>query len=189
MADDKMNWVDEQEKKNTEERSKDYFNIIEGANRFVLLTHCAPLAQVYNPTTKKYKAAVEGDTNVSIKGVCWVWQDEVIKQAKLPYVVVKQLRSLGQDPDWEFTIPFPHVFTLNAKGAGSKEVEYSLTPSPKKVEIPQDIIDELRKKPTPEEIVEKIKGRVSQGNTEQVQTENKAPDYPEEELNPEDIPF
>jgi len=181
---DSWKWVDEQEARIDSERSKDYFNIVEGQNRFVLLSHCAPLAQVYNAATKKYRPAEEGDTNVSIKGLCWVWQDGVIKQAKLPYVVVKQIRALGENPDWDFNIPFTHVLTLNAKGAGTKEVEYSLTPSPKSIEIPREIVDELSKKATPEEVVEKIKGK-----SPQTDISEPAPDYPEEDLLAEDIPF
>ena len=185
---DKFKWVEEQEKKNEENRGKDYFNIQEGANKFVLLSHCAPLAQVYDPATKKYRVAEEGDANVSIKGMCWVLQDGIIKSAKLPYTVVKQIRGLQQDSEWDFQIPFPHVLTLTAKNAGTKEVEYTLTPSPKQYEIPATVLDELAKKPTPEEIVEKIKGKVSQGN-EETTPETKPSDYPESELNPEDIPF
>lgn len=180
-----FDWVDKHEEKIQEERSKDYFTVVEGANRFVLLSHCAPLPQVFVPSTGKYRIAEEGDKGVSIKGVCWILQDDVIKQAKLPYVIVKQIRALADDPEWDFQIPFPHVLTLNAKNAGTKEVEYTLNPSPRKVEIPTAILDELKKKPTPEEIIEKIKGKVSQGNP----TEQTAPDYPDEELNPEDIPF
>lgn len=184
---DNFDWVDKEEERIKDEKGKDYFDIEEGANRFVLLTHFAPLRQVFEGG--KYRAAVEGDTNVSIKGVCWVWQDGVVKQAKMPYTVVKGIRALRDDPDWDFKFPFPHVLTLNAVGAGTKEVKYSLTPSPKKQEIPQNILDELAKKKTPEEIVEIIKGnKVSQRNEEYTRDAGEIK-YPEEEINPEDIPF
>ncbi len=187
MSNSDWSWVDEQEKKAQEERSKDYFNIVEGDSRFVLLSHFAQLPQVYEVGSGKYRIAVEGDTGVSIKGVCWVYQDGAIKLARMPYdAVVKKVRSLAENPDWDFQFPFPHVFNLNAKGAGTKEVEYSLTPSPKKVEIPQAILDELVNKPTPEEMVEKIKGiKVSQGND--VPQANSAPEYPD--MEPGDIPW
>lgn len=159
MADNNgWDWVDEREKEIEEEREKGYFDIVEGEQEFFLLSHCAPLAQVYEPSTKKYRAAEEGDKNVSIKGVCWVLQDGVIKQAKLPYTVVKSLRALQQNQDWEFTVPFPHKLTLKAVGAKTKEVEYTLTASPKKSAIPANILKELNDKPAPEDIVEKIKG-------------------------------
>lgn len=154
---DKMNWIDEVEAKN--EKNSMYFTVKEGENKFVLLSHCAPLSQVWDNTAKRYRVAGDDDQNISIRGVCWVLQDDAIKQAKLPYVVVKQIRALNDEPDWDFQIPFPHMFTLKAKGAGTKEVEYSLTPSPKKIEIPQIVLDELAKKPSPEEVVELIKSK------------------------------
>ena len=181
MTDNKMGWVDQQEERIAEERSKGYFNIEEGAQTFVLLTHCAPLAQVYDKSANKYRPAVEGDKNVSIKGVCWVLQDDAIKQAKLPYTVVKAIKGLSDNPDWEFVLPFPHTLTLSAKNAGTKEVEYSLTPSPKKIEIPKEVLDELAKKPTPEDIIEKIKGAKDE--------EQKTDEPVQEGIDPKDIPF
>lgn len=189
---DEWGWIDNQEKKRDEERSKEYFNIVEGANRFVLLSHTAPLAQVW--AGNKYRPAEEGDDpkTISIKGVCWVYQEGQVKQAKLPYKIVKEIRALQQNPDWEFKLPFPHVFTLTAVGAGESTVKYSINASPKQVPIPPEILEELKKKPTPEEMVEIIKGgKVSQGNTTEDTREvpPPAPDYPSEDINPEDIPF
>lgn len=170
-------WVDEQEEKNKEERSKDYFTIQEGANKFLLLSYAAPLQQVYEGG--KYRVARDGDTGVSVKGVCWVAQLEDkewhLKQAKLPYTVIKYIRILRDNDEWEFDVPFPHLLTLTAKGAGTKEVEYSLQPSPKKTEIPQALIEELGKKPTPEEIVERIKAK--DGGSK--------PDYPQGDYDPD----
>lgn len=190
-----FDWVDKEEERMQDERSKDYFNIVEGKQQFVLLSHCAPLVQVWDNAAKKYRVAEEGDRNTSIKGVCWVWQDGVIKQAKLPYTVVKQIRAISQDPDWAFEVPFKHPFTLTAKNAGTKEVEYTLNASPKQIEIPQAVLDELAKKPTPEGIVERIKGgstrEVSQGKTDYGNPSDETDNgfqYPDEDINPEDIP-
>lgn len=183
---DEWGWVDKQEEANKEERSKGYFSIEEGKQQFVLLSHCAPLAQVFDG--KKYRPAEEGDTNVSIKGLCWVLQEGLIKQAKFPYTLVKTIRGIQQDPEWEFKLPFPHTFTLEAIGAGTKEVKYTLTPSPKKVEIPTEILAELKKKPTPEEIVDRIKGGKTTAKTGS-EDNREAPPYPTEDINPDDIPF
>lgn len=171
---DKMNWVDEKEKEMKE--NSGYFDLVEGDNRFQLLTHAAPLPQKWNG--QKYELAQEGDQNVSIKGVCWVLQDGKIKQAKLPYTAVKQIKALMEDEDYRFDeFPMPYAVNLKAKGAGTKEVEYSLVPAPKQTPVSAEILAELAKKPTPEEIIEKIKG----------ENETKTNDYPE--VSPEDIPF
>lgn len=174
-----MDWVDQREQKIKEERSQGYFSIVEGKQQFVLLTHCPPLAQVFDPSTKKYRIAEEGEKGASIKGVCWVLQDGVIKQAKLPYTVVKAIRELQLNPEWEFTFPFPYTLTLTATNAGTKEVEYGLTPSPKKVEISSAVLEELAKKPTPEEVIEKMKGK----------TKDTPADYPQEDINVDEVPF
>lgn len=183
---DGFDWVDEQEKKIKSGRSQGYFDIEEGENRFVLLTHCAPFAQVFEGG--KYRPAKEGDTNVSIRGVCWVWQDGAVKQAKLPYKVVAAIRGIQQNPDWEFKLPFPHVLSLTAIGAGTKEVKYTLTPSPKEVKIPEDILADLTKKPSPEDTVERLKGGTTSTPTETT-TATKSYDYPTSDINPDDIPF
>lgn len=157
---DKMSWVDEEIKKQDESKSEGYFNMAEGDNRIQLLTHASPLPQVW--TGSQYKVAEEGDTNVSIKGVCWVLQDGKIKQAKLPYTVVRAVRELMQDPDYAFEgFPMPRMINIKAKGAGTKEVEYTVIPSPRETEVPADILADLAAKPTPEEIVEKIRGKSS----------------------------
>lgn len=162
---DKMDWIDAQEAKNQEERGKDYFNIEEGENKFQLLTHCSPLAQVWNNTDKKFEIAEEGDKNISIKGVCFVLQEGLIKLAKLPYTVVKDIRALQNNEDWEFSLPFEHVLTLTAKNAKTKEVEYSLVASPKKTPISDEILQLLETKGLPEDIVEKMKEKAKSENT------------------------
>ena len=77
-----FDWVEDREKEIEETRSKDYFRIVEGDNRFILLSHFAPLAQVFNPSTKKYEIAEPGDKGASIKGVCWVAQQDPVDVQK-----------------------------------------------------------------------------------------------------------
>ena len=174
MSNNEMSWVDDQEKKNEENRSNEYFNIVEGEQKFQILTPCARLPQVWNNAEKKYRIAEEGDENISVKGLCFVLQDDQIKLAKLPYTVVKSLRALQNNEDWDFDFPFEHVLTLNAKNAGTKEVEYNLTASPKKTPFSQDILDELAKKDPVDDIVEKMKEKQQgEGSLEKARREAK----------------
>lgn len=172
-----MNWVDNMESK----QSGDYFNVVEGENKFFLLSHTAPLAQRW--TGSKYEIAEEGDDNISIKGVCWVLQDNVIKSARLPYTVVKALRAYMLDDEWDLgEFPWKHQVTLTAKGAGTKEVEYSVTLSPKAIEFDAETLKSLAEKPSPEEMIEKFKEKSKETKS----------DYPTEEeggIKPEDVPF
>lgn len=183
MPDKNWDWVDDQEQQNKENRGKDYFDIVEGKQQFVLLSHFARYAQVWDGS--KYRAAEEGDTNISAKGVCWVYQDGAIKLAKMPYTIVKAVRALHEDPEWDFELPFLHTLTLNAVGAGTKEVKYTLTPSPRKVELDPEVLKELAKKPSPEEMVEKLSGTAVSPS----KPEESGYEYPEEEIDPADIPF
>ncbi len=186
MAKDPMDWIDEREEQIEKARSESYFDIVEGKQEFVLLTHCSPLAQVWDNASNKYRPAEEGDKNVSVKGVCWVMQDGKVKQAKLPYTIVKEIRTYQQNPEWEFELPFPHTFTFTAKGANTKEVEYSLNASPKKITISEAVLEELAKKPKPEDVVAKIKeGKQAPATA----SSDKPVEYPTEEVNVEDIPF
>lgn len=164
-----MDWIDEVK------TGGEFFDIKEGDNRFQLLSHLAPLALKW--TGQKYEPAEEGDTNVSIKGVGWVLQDDVIKLAKLPYTVVKAIRELMNDEDYAFSdFPMPRLVNVKAKDAGTKEVTYTVVPSPKETEVSSEILEQLSQKPTPEEMVEKLKGK-------------KPAEDSEEEVKPEDIPF
>lgn len=183
----KMDWVSEREREIEKDRAEGYFNIKEGDNRIQLLTHCESLAQVFDPATKKYRSAVEGEKASSIKGVCWVLQDGKIKQAKLPYTVVKAIKSFMEDPDYAFEeFPMPRMINIKAKNAGTKSVEYTVLPSPKETAVPEQILEELKKKPSPEEVVEKIKNKGKDNIDIHAEEEVK---YPEEEVDPEDIPF
>lgn len=153
-----MEWIDQQEKNIAEDKSKDYFNFKEGDNRIVLLTHCAPFAQKWTGST--YIPAEMNDEGISVKGVCWVLQDGVVKHAKLPYTIVKQIRELMKDEDYAFEeFPMNRGLNLKAINAGTKEVEYTVIPSPKEYTVPQDILDDLAKKPSPEEMIEKMKAK------------------------------
>lgn len=188
MASDPMDWIDKREKEIEEEGAKGYFKLQEGDNRFQMLSHAPPLAQVWDNATKRYTPATEGAKNVSIKGVCYVYQEGIIKQAMLPYTVLKQIRAYQNNDEWDISeFPCEHVMTVNAKNAGSKEVEYTLTLSPKKTPVPPAILAELKKKPSPEDIIEKIKGKKEEKGDEPY--DYRAAAYSPDQPNPDEIPF
>lgn len=172
-----MDWADKVEKP-----SGEYFKIAEGDNRIQLLSHCAPYALKW--TGAKYEPAEEGDTNVSWKGVCWVLQDGVIKSATLPYTVVKAIKGFMEDEDYAFSeFPMPRQVNIKAVGAGTKEVEYNVIPSPKEAPVAPQTLTELAQKPTPEEMVEKMR------KVEKVSPEINPMTDIEQDIKPEDIPF
>lgn len=166
-------WVDDIAKKQEEDQEKGYFKFVEGDNRIQLLTHCAQLIQRW--TGKGYEVVIEGDPQEGkqIKGVCYVLQDSEIKLAYLPYTVVKQVRELQNDPDWAFEeFPMPRTLNIRAKGAGTKEVEYSVIPSPKEAPVSAEVLKSLQEKTSPEVVVQRMKDKRS----------TKAVEYPENDL-------
>lgn len=171
-----MSWVDDVAK---QEGEGDYFKFTEGDNRIQLLTHCTQLIQRW--TGKGYEVVIEGDPQEGkqIKGVCYVLQDGEIKLAFLPYTVVKQIKDLMEDPDYAFEeFPMPRLINIKAKGAGTKEVEYSVIPSPKEAPVSSEVFNKLKEKTDVEVIIQRMKDKRG------VKT-----DYPENHLSSEDSPF
>lgn len=97
----------------------DIFKFKEGANRLRLLT--APLAH-----PSKYK----GTPN--FKWLCYALdrEDGRIKVWFMPHTVFKAVKALSVSEDYAFDeVPMPFDITINADGAGTKEVKYSVMPA------------------------------------------------------------
>jgi hypothetical protein len=203
----------------------DWFKFVEGDNIFRVLTEPEMIFEKYNVGVCYTDCGYEG----SPKFMTYVLQTEknvegedelVIKLAKLPYKIGTQIAEYESDEDYSFTgFPMPFNIKVKAKGAGTKEVEYTVIPSPNRSEVSDEIKAQLAKlKPVPE-LIEKMKANqkekhVADGTWQKeqdrkealkaglakakadagvkdpvVQTDGSTSDYPEEEINPEDIPF
>lgn len=170
MKTDSMNWVDE-----IHEGNSKFFKFVEGDNRIQLLSHLERYLLKWAVT--QYVPAEEGDANISVKGVGYVLQDGQIKEATLPYTVVKAIRELMNDQDYAFEeFPMPRQINIKVKNAGKKEAEYVVVPSPKETQVPQEIIAELALKPDPAALVSQMRTRELAAK-------------PAEEIDPSQIPF
>lgn len=136
-------------------------------------------------------------------------KDGEIKIAKMPYGIIKSIGALQENQDYAFDgIPMPYDITINAKGAGTKEVEYTVIPSPKLVPLSVEEQENLSKLKSVEEIIERMKEKQKeriendprfprasgvqerlQNNEKNVEVMKEEIKYPEEESNLEDIPF
>lgn len=127
-------------------------------------------------------------------------KDNKIKLFKMPYSISKNLATISTDEDYFCdTYPMTYDIKINAKGAGKKDVEYSVIAKlPKEVE--QSAIDELAKQKPVTEIIEKMKEKqkekiknnpdlVPKPETQKVVDETDVIEYPEDDNNIEDIPF
>lgn len=113
--------------------SGDYLKIKEGANRLRLMTECLPHAGEYQGRK-------------TFKWLCYVIDrvDGKVKPFFMPHTIYKQIEALQVNPDYEFSdVPMPYDLTINAKGAGTKEVEYTVVPARKNTDVTDDELNDL----------------------------------------------
>ena len=129
----------------------------------------------------------------NIKWMCWVLDcaDGEIKLAKLAHRVAVQLQTLQNNPEYAFNeAPMPYDITINAKNAGKTTVEYLVTASRLNTPVAEDVLRKLEKENTPEQIKEFMKNKKARelGLMAKEEEEVKV-EYPEEEIDPSQIPF
>jgi hypothetical protein len=103
----------------------DYYKFKEGDNRIRLMSNCLPHTSVF-----------QGKSN--FKWLCYVLdrRDNKIKAHFMPHKIYKAIEALQSNPDYTFEeVPMPYDITIHAKGAGTKEVEYSLIPARKETPL------------------------------------------------------
>ena len=105
--------------------SGDYLKLKEGANRFRLMTECLP-----------HEGNYKG--NRSFKWLCLVLDraDGKVKPFFMPHTIYKQIAALQTSDEYSFDdVPMPYDLTINADGAGTKEVKYTLMPARKETPL------------------------------------------------------
>jgi hypothetical protein len=105
--------------------SGDYLKLKEGANRLRLLTECLP-----------HQGEYQGKKN--FKWLCLVLDrgDGKVKPFFMPHTIYKQIAALQTSEDYAFyDVPMPYDLTINADGAGTKEVKYTLMPARKETPL------------------------------------------------------
>lgn len=135
----------------------------------------------------------EGVDRPSIKLATYVIDrnDGKVKMAELPLSISYSLNDLQEDEDFafsEFPMPYDVKITYDPDNNDPK-AKYRLVGSPSRVELTVDeekALAEAMKKQTPEQYVEAKKGKKATNSNEDTRT---APEYPEGEINPDDIPF
>jgi len=186
----------------------DWFKIVEGDNVIKILTEPEMFFEKFKVGICYTDCGYEGNS----KFMAFVFdrKDGKIKLAKLPYTVGTTIAEYENDEDYNFTgFPMPYYVKIKAVGAGTKEVKYTITPSPKREEVSEEILTELKKRKPVSEIIQKMKEKQKEAHiadgTWQKEQDRKAKlkadldaakgsapaddGYPEEEINAEDIPF
>lgn len=95
----------------------EYFKPKDGPNKIRILSHLDP-----------YQSEFKGKVN--FKFVCWILdrQDGVVKPYFMPVTIANAIGAFQDDPEYAFDdMPMPYDININAKGAGTIDVEYQVT--------------------------------------------------------------
>lgn len=113
--------------------------------------------------------------------------DEKMKLYNMPYSISKELVSLKTNAEYAFDdFPMPYDITIKVKGAGTKEVEYSVLPARKETPVTEEENARLAEQSLPSDIIASMKEKSRQKFGDASSAEE-AP--PTEDINPEEIPF
>ena len=197
-----MSW---NEVEKTKTGGNSFYNLIDGDNKVRLLTDPVRIMKFYDNVTKKSKVAFEacGYTNeAKPRWLCYVIdrKENKLMLAEFPHSIMKQVLEYKNNPEYEFeTAPMPYDITINKKGQ-KLETEYTVIPARQNTEVEKEFIDELAKKTSCDEIKKKWQEKELANLTldeewlkgyeerKQKVDENKV-EYPDDDINPEDIPF
>lgn len=131
----------------------------------------------------------------SVKWMFWIIDrtDGQLKLYKIGAKIMKAISALQKNPDYSFSKIPAYDITVNVKNAGTKAAEYQLLPSPKITDLTEAEQAELGKKHSTLDIVAAMKKKqlVKEGGTptDTASEEISHVDYPQEDINPDDIPF
>lgn len=130
----------------------------EGDNKFRLVSAAIPHKSMYKGRE-------------SLKFVCYIIdrKDGKVKTAFMPYTVIKAIGELAINEEYAFDILPPYDVNVKAKGAGTKEVEYTIIPGRTNSELSEREDEMIKKLPPIEKVVEKLKEKqpeLSQGRTD-----------------------
>lgn len=196
---------------NASEGGSDWFKFKEGENRFRILTEPVILFEKFKVGICYTDCGYQG--NAKYLAHILDRNDGKVKLAKIPYGIMENIGAMETDEDYNFSgFPMPYDVSINAVGAGTKEVKYTVLARPRK-EMSPESLDLIKKLKSPAEIIEKMKAKkkeehIKDGTWEREQARKAdlkaqleasrgegggkvegAIEYPEEDINPDDIPF
>lgn len=155
----------------------DFLKLREGDNRFRLMTECLPHEDTY-----------KGEKN--FKWLCYVVdrRDGKLKPFFMPHRIYKQIVALQQSEDYSFEdVPMPYDLTIQAKGAGTKDVAYTLLPARRESPVTADERHALHTAKSLTELQAALREKKGQANGHSAQAPPAADQG--EPVDGDDIPF
>lgn len=174
----------------------DWFKMKEGDNKIRILSNPTKFFEDFKRGICYSECGFQG----SMKYLTWVWDytDNKLKLAKLSFTVMEAIFGYMNNDEYAFdNFPSPYDTTINAKGAGTKEVVYTVIPARVNSEMSPAILDEVSKKKTTDEIIEKMKAKqiekdkangVYENNAIRAERMKQNPGKPSEELDTIEYP-
>ena len=201
----KQNLNDTIDQANKDYGGSDFFKFEEGNNEMRILTPFHVYAEHYSPSG--YKGVCLGKeegcggckegTKPTAKWLAWGANKEGLKLFKFGHKIIKQISALQNDTEYSFEeFPMPYPINIKADGAGETTVVYTVMPR-KESKVNADLIKSLEDKLMPNQIVDGMKDKkkgVSESDKQASEEYNNMGekgkvDYPEEEIDPNNIPF
>jgi hypothetical protein len=146
---------------NMEQEKSGSFKVKDGQNKIRICSILHP-----------YKSSYKGTP--TLKFVCWVIDrsDGEIKPYFAPYTVFKALVAYQEEEDYTWTdFPMPRDVSINAKNAGTKEVEYTVICGAKEFPLTEKEEEALEKKGSIEEFIDKLKEKQAAKVEEEIEDE------------------
>lgn len=176
-----------------------FFKFQEGDNRFRILTK--PVMVFKAGKDLGYAICYTGCGYTGRpRFICYVLdrKDERVKLAEFPATVGNTIAGYETDEDYAFTsFPMPYDIKVSAAGAGTKDVEYTITPGRANTEVSEHALAELSKKETVASLIEKDKEKARKMHGSGIGSNEDSREVPESsydkhresDVSPEDIPF
>lgn len=161
-----------------------FFKFKEGDNRMRLLSVCLPHVSMF-------------DGKRNFKWLCYILDraDGEAKAFFMPHKIYKAIEALQLNPDYQFNeVPMPYDITVNAKKAGTKDVEYTLIPARRETPLTEDELDKVEALKPLEDIKAALDEKQNKGGGNSASTAPKAPQpgdhsHVDADLTDENIPF
>lgn len=187
-----------------------WFRMQEGLNQFRILTEPEVMFESFKFGICYHECGYEGNPKYLARILDRA--DGKVKLYKIPFTIFKNIANWEQDDELKFSsFPMPYDVKITAKGAGTKEVEYTVMPSLKQVAVEESVLKSIEKQSPIKKVIEAMqekniekhkadgtweanqkklaKEKERQEKQEQYDKDHPMPDYPEEEIDPTDIPF
>lgn len=127
----------------------EYFKVQEGVNKIRVVSELV-----------FHEGNWQGKPNY--KMVCWVIdrRDGVVKPYFMPLTIARTLGTMQEEPEYAFKdFPMPYDITINAKGAGTKEVEYQVVAARQNTSLTEAEKEAIMARPNIEVFVAKLNGK------------------------------